>query len=51
MFLLRPGPLVGGSAPEPGLSGFGKWLVHSALTGDRTRGGHLHRAYLSHRRF
>lgn len=51
MFLLRPGDLVGGSAPEAGLSGMAQWLVKSALTGDRTRGGHLHRAYLAHRRF
>jgi tRNA (mo5U34)-methyltransferase len=51
MFLLRPGELVDGSAPEPGLRGRAKWLMKAVLTGDRTKGGHLHRAYLAQRRF
>jgi tRNA (mo5U34)-methyltransferase len=51
MFLLRPGPLLGGSYREPGPSGVAKWLIRWAVTGDRTRGGHLHRAFLAQRRF
>jgi tRNA (mo5U34)-methyltransferase len=48
-FLLRPGPLLEGAGP--GQQRALRRLTHWALTGDRTRGGHLHRAYLTTRRF
>jgi tRNA (mo5U34)-methyltransferase len=52
MFLLRPGALVGGALPEaPGLRGKARWVLKAALSRDRAKGGHLHRAYLAHRRF
>jgi tRNA (mo5U34)-methyltransferase len=51
MFLLKPGPLVEkGSLPRgkrDRAMRLGNWL----LTGDNSEGGHLHRAYLAHRRF
>ena len=50
-FLLRPGPLWGEVGRKPARQGAASWLIHAALTGDRTRGGHLHRAYLTTRRF
>ncbi len=52
MFLLRPGDLVGGTLPEAaGLRGQARWALKAALSRDRAKGGHLHRAYLAHRRF
>lgn len=51
MFLLRPGPLVGGKQRHRGRYPRLRWLASWALTGDRTLGGHVHRAYLATRRF
>jgi tRNA (mo5U34)-methyltransferase len=47
-FLLRPG--AAGSKTQHDERGFASRLLQSALARDRTRGGHLHRAYLTRRR-
>jgi len=51
MFLLRPSDPASALVDESGARGRARWLMKTAMTGDRTRGGHLHRAYLTHRRF
>ena len=49
-FLLRPGDPAEAHG-ESGMRGATHQILKRALTKDRTKGGHLHRAYLSHRRF
>jgi tRNA (mo5U34)-methyltransferase len=51
LFLLRPGAHASGDQREPGLRGKSRWALKTALTRDRTHGGHLHRAYKARRRF
>ena len=49
-FLLRPGP-DGTVEPLSSWRRAGAWLSGWVQTGDRTRGGHMHRAYLARPRF
>ena len=50
-FLLRPGAGQNGSLQDRGVRGAGRRALHLAFAREGTRGGHLHRAHLTHPRF